>query len=100
MKKTIYSLITKFGGMIAAFAVVATSLSANSTCAWIAYQDEEPEEVKAEFKKLYVREHLNTYIDFGLVDRLKEVARVNVEQAKIPPASDGVDVNGLVDDDL
>lgn len=47
MKKTIYSLITKFGGMIAAFVVVATSLSANSTCAWIAYQDEEPEEVKA-----------------------------------------------------
>ena len=60
----------------------------------------EPEEVKAEFKKLYVREHLNTYIDFGLVDRLKEVARVNVEQTKTPAASDGADVNGLMDDDL
>ena len=60
----------------------------------------EPEEVKAEFKKLYVREHLNSYIDFGLVDRLKEVAKVNVEQAKVPAASDGADVNGLMDDEL
>ena len=60
----------------------------------------EADEVKVEFKKLYVREHLNTYIDFGLVDRLREVARVNVEQAKNPATSDGADVNGLIDDDM
>lgn len=60
----------------------------------------EPDEVKVEFKKLYVREHLNTYIDFGLVDRLKKVAKVNVEQAKNPATSDGADVNGLMDDDM
>ena len=60
----------------------------------------EEEEVKIEFKKLYVREHLNSYIDFSLVDRLKEVAKVNVEQAKVPVTSDGEDVNSLVDDDM
>lgn len=60
----------------------------------------EEEEVKIEFKKLYVREHLNSYIDFSLVDRLKEVAKVNVEQAKVPATSDGEDVNSLVDDDM
>lgn len=63
----------------------------------------ESEEVKSEFKKLYVREHLNTYIDFSLVDRLKEVAKVNVEQAKTPAAADGDssgDINGLMDDDV
>lgn len=47
MKKGIYSLITKFGGLVAAFAVVVTSLTSNSTCLWITYQPEEPEEVKA-----------------------------------------------------
>ena len=60
----------------------------------------EEEEVKTEFKKLYIREHLNSYIDFSLVDRLKEVAKVNVEKSKNPATSDGSDVNELMDDDL
>lgn len=47
MKKGIYSIITKFGGLVAAFVVVVTSLTSNSTCLWITYQPEEPEEVKA-----------------------------------------------------
>ena len=45
--KELYSFITKFGGVVAAFAVVVTSLTVNSACAWIAYQTEEPEEIKA-----------------------------------------------------
>ena len=60
----------------------------------------EDEEVKTEFKKLYVREHLNSYIDFNLVDRLKEVAKVNVEQAKNPATSDGSDIDDLMDDGM
>lgn len=45
--KKLHSFITKFGGLVAAFAVVVTSLTSNSTCLWITYQPEEPEEVKA-----------------------------------------------------
>ena len=45
--KKLYSFITRLGGMVAAFAVVVTSLTANSACVWLAYQPEEPEEVKA-----------------------------------------------------
>ena len=60
----------------------------------------ESEEVKSEFIKLYTRENLNAYIDFALVDRLLEVAKVNVEANKAVATSDGEDVNGLVDDDL
>lgn len=47
MKKRINVLISKFGGVFAAFAVIVTYLTANSTCAWLSYQPEEPEEVKA-----------------------------------------------------
>ena len=61
---------------------------------------QEDDAIKMEFKKLYIREHLNTYIDFDLVQRLTEVAKVNVERAKTPVAQDGDDVNGLMDDDL
>lgn len=45
--KKFYSFMTRFGGMVAAFAMVITSLTANSTCIWLSYQPEEPEEVKA-----------------------------------------------------
>ena len=45
--KKFYSFMTRFGGMVAAFAMVVTSLTANSTCIWLSYQPEEPEEVKA-----------------------------------------------------
>ncbi|MBQ6944104.1 MAG: cyclic lactone autoinducer peptide [Ruminococcus sp.] len=51
MKKRFYTLITKFGGMFAALALVITSFNANSACVWLAYQPEEPEEVKALKKK-------------------------------------------------
>lgn len=51
MKKRFYTLITKFGGLLAAFAVVVSTMTSNSTCLWITYQPEEPEEVKALKKK-------------------------------------------------
>lgn len=45
--KKFYSFMARFGGMVAAFAMVVTALTANSTCIWLSYQPEEPEEVKA-----------------------------------------------------
>ena len=44
MKKKICSVITRFGGTMAALALVVATMTANSTCAWLAYQPEEPEE--------------------------------------------------------
>ena len=32
---------------------------------------EEEEEVKQEFKKLYMRQNLSTYIDFNMIEKLK-----------------------------
>lgn len=49
----------------------------------------ESDEVKAEFKKLYARNLLSTYVDFALVERLKSAAKVNVETRKSPKAKDG-----------
>lgn len=46
MKKKICSFITRFGGTMAALVLVVATMTANSTCAWLAYQPEEPEEVK------------------------------------------------------
>ena len=44
MKKKICSFITRFGGTMAALALVVATMTANSTYAWLAYQPEEPEE--------------------------------------------------------
>ena len=38
MKKKICSFITRFGGTMAALALVVATMTANSTCAWLAYQ--------------------------------------------------------------
>ena len=35
-----------FGGTMAALALVVATMTANSTCFWLSYQPEEPEEVK------------------------------------------------------
>ena len=47
------------------------------------------DEVKNEFKRLYIRNTLGTYIDYSFVDRLIETAKVNVESAKPPATEDG-----------
>lgn len=62
----------------------------------------EDDEVKMEFKKLYIREYLGTYIDFSLIDRLKENAKMNIETNKPVNTQDGADsdMNDLVSDDL
>jgi hypothetical protein len=60
---------------------------------------DEEEEVKTEWKKLYTRQTLASYIDFENVDNLREQARVNVELAKNVAASDD-DVNDMMDDSL
>lgn len=46
MKKKICSFITRFGATMAALALVVATMTANSTCFWLSYQPEEPEEVK------------------------------------------------------
>ena len=47
------------------------------------------DEVKTEFKKLYTRQMLSTYMDFDMVERLKEKAAINVEMSKEPVTADG-----------
>ena len=59
----------------------------------------EPEEVKAEFKKIYVRAHLGTYLDYESIDRMIQNARVNVEAAKAPAVEDGAE-SSMDDDDM
>ena len=47
------------------------------------------DEVKSEFKKLYIRNILGTYIDYDFVDQILETAKVNVESNKPPATEDG-----------
>lgn len=46
MKKKITQFMTRFGGTMAAFAVMIAALTANSACFWLSHQPEEPEEIK------------------------------------------------------
>ena len=46
MKSNFSKLVTKFGGLFAALAVIIASVSANSACMWISHQPELPEDVK------------------------------------------------------
>lgn len=39
-------IILKYGGMLAALAMVFTTLTVNSTCTWMTYQEELPETAK------------------------------------------------------
>ena len=47
------------------------------------------DDVKAEFKKLYIRSTLGTYIDYNFVDDIIEIAKTNVQSAKPPATEDG-----------
>ena len=51
-----------------------------------------------EFKKLYTRAILATYINFNQVERLKMLAKVNVETDKIPQTEED-DGSSMMDDD-
>ena len=39
-------IILKYGGMLAALAMVFTTLTVNSTCTWMTYQEELPDTAK------------------------------------------------------
>ena len=47
------------------------------------------DDVKAEFKKLYIRSTLGTYIAYNFVDDIIEIAKTNVQSAKPPATEDG-----------
>lgn len=47
------------------------------------------DEIKAEFKKLYVRDYLSTYFDQDQIDKYIGLAEVNVETNKTAAADDG-----------
>jgi hypothetical protein len=65
---------------------------------------DEEENVKMEWKRLYIRENLSTYIDFDMVARLLDNAKINIQANKQPSTQngDGVDsdVSDMVDDEL
>lgn len=46
MKKFLLSMVTKLGGSLAVLAIAVTTLTANTTCTWLAYQEEMPEQAK------------------------------------------------------
>lgn len=59
----------------------------------------ESDEVQQEWKRLYLRDNLATYIDFDRVERLREMAKINVETKKNAPAEDG-EMASVMDDDF
>lgn len=44
--RSVKDLFKKYSGVVAAFAMVVTTLVANSTCIYIMYQDQMPESAK------------------------------------------------------
>lgn len=50
---------------------------------------DQEDEVKSEFKRLYIRSMLGTYIDYDSVDRMIQTAKVNVEANKDAATDDG-----------
>lgn len=58
----------------------------------------EPDEIKSEFKKLYIRDSLSTFLNYNFIDRLVEAAKVNYESSKEPAAEDGENSNNDFDD--
>jgi hypothetical protein len=60
--------------------------------------DGESDEVKQEFKKIYVRDSLAAYIDYDKIERLKQNAKVNIEIGKTASAEDG-EMSEVMDDE-
>lgn len=46
MKKSLFNILTKLGGCMAVLSLTLTTLTANTTCTWLSYQDELPKEAK------------------------------------------------------
>lgn len=51
--------------------------------------NDEEDNVKTEFKKLYIRSFLSTYIDFETVEKLHNTAKVNISTKTPPAVEDG-----------
>ena len=51
--------------------------------------NDEDDPTKAEFKKLYFRSKLGTFIDFNDIERMKKTAKANVQANTNPKVSDG-----------
>ena len=59
----------------------------------------ESEEVKQEFKKLYIRNNLENYIGYDDIERMIETAKVNVEARKEPNVEDGANSDSYSGDE-
>lgn len=64
-----------------------------------AEMDQDKDEIKQEFKRLYLKDNLNTYLDYDRINKLKEEAKVNVETKKPAATEDGDDINGAMEED-
>ena len=49
------------------------------------------DEIKNEFKRIYIRSHLSTYLDYDSIERMINIARINVEAAKVPAVEESDD---------
>lgn len=67
-------------------------------------EDEKNDAIKAEFKKLYLRKNLSTYLKYDIIDRLIDQAKVLVKNNEIPPVEEAPEgdeeVNDMMDDSL
>ena len=50
---------------------------------------EEWDELKQEFKRFYLKDNLNTYLDYDRIERLKNEAKVSLETKKPAATEDG-----------
>ena len=59
----------------------------------------EDDDVKAEWKRIYMIETLSAYINFDQVERNRKLAKINVEANKTPSANDGENSVSSIEDD-
>jgi hypothetical protein len=60
--------------------------------------ESESDDIKAEWKRLYLRDNLSTYLNYDRVERLLSLAKVNVSANKQPAAADG-EMADVMDDE-
>lgn len=60
----------------------------------------DPDELKQEFKRLYLKDNLNTYLDYDRINMLKQEAKVNLETKKPAAAEDGQDIKDAMDEEF
>ena len=62
--------------------------------------DNETDEIKQEFKRLYLKDNLNTYLDYDRIAMLREEAKVNVQTKKPAATEDGDDIKDAMDEEF